>query len=303
MVASALAPKLRATLAVGILAALLLGAIALTQGARLEPADFTFNNGTEIKTVDPAKVTGVPEGRVIRCILEGLVIKDPKDLSPVPGVAERWDISEDKLTYTFHLRENARWTNGDPVTAQDFEWSMLRMLDARTGSEYAYQLFYIQGAEAYHKELVKKGESNAGASIHDPSTVAIKALDARTLEIKLNYPTPYFLELMAFYPVFPVNRRAIQEAKVRWPKSWEVEWVKPEHFVSNGPWTLQSRRINDRIRLVKNEQYWDADNIAFNHHRCVSHRKGHDWRQRVLDWRSGSHRQGQQQRGGRAPRA
>ncbi|MEZ5974907.1 MAG: ABC transporter substrate-binding protein [Planctomycetota bacterium] len=104
---------------------------------------------------DPAKVTGVPEGRVIRCLYEGLVIKDPKDLSPVPGVAKSWDISEDKKTYTFHLRDNASWSNGDPVTAQDFEWSMKRMLDPETAAEYAYQLWY-EGREGLHHRGVPR---------------------------------------------------------------------------------------------------------------------------------------------------
>ena len=264
MDASALAPKIRAAVALGLLGALLLGAVALTRGARLEPADFTFNNGTEVQTLDPATVTGVPEGRVIRCIFEGLVIKDPKDLSPIPGMAERWEISGDGLTYTFHLRQGARWTNGDEVTAQDFEWSMLRMLDPRTGSEYAYQLWYIQGAKEFTTEVHPVGHALAGHSKHDPTSVAIRALDRYTLEIKLNYPTPFFLELMGFYPVFPVNRRNLEEAKERWPDSWEIEWLRPENIVTNGPWKVQSRRVNDRIRLTKNEDYWDADNVAFN---------------------------------------
>ncbi|HPF15149.1 MAG TPA: peptide ABC transporter substrate-binding protein, partial [Planctomycetota bacterium] len=260
---SAFAPKLRAAVAVGLLALVLLGAVALSRGARLEPADFTFNNGSEVQTLDPATVTGVPEGRVIRCIFEGLVIKDPKDLSPVPGMADRWEVSADGLTYTFHIREGARWTNGDPVTAGDFQWSMLRMLHPATGSEYAYQLWYIQGARAFTTEVYPAGDPLAGQPRHPEESVAIRALDDHLLEIQLNSPTPYFLELMGFYPVFPVNRRNLEEARQKWPDSWEIEWLKPENIVTNGPWKLLSRRVNDRIRLVKNHDYWDADHIAF----------------------------------------
>ncbi|MEZ6021726.1 MAG: peptide ABC transporter substrate-binding protein, partial [Planctomycetota bacterium] len=247
-----------------LLAVLLGGALALARGARLEPADFTFNNGTEVQSLDPAKVTGVPEGRVIRCLYEGLVIKDPKDLSPVPGVAKSWDISEDKKTYTFHLRDNASWSNGDPVTAQDFEWSMKRMLDPETAAEYAYQLWYVKGAKAYTTEVYPEGHERSGKAKNDPETVAIHALDDHTLRIELENPTPFFLELMGFYPVFPVNRRALEEAQRKWPTTWETRWQAPGNHVGNGPWKLKSRRINDRIQLVKNEHYWDADNVAFN---------------------------------------
>jgi oligopeptide transport system substrate-binding protein len=263
MVSTQLARKARMASAITLLIALLAGAVALTQGAKLEPADFTFNNGTEVQSLDPAQVTGVPEGRVVTCLYEGLVVKHPKTLAPVPGMAERWEISEDAKTYTFHIRDGAQWTNGDPVTAHDFAWSMKRMLDPRTGSQYAYQLWYVVGAKAFTTEVHPVGHAQAGQPKNSPDSVAIRALDAKTLEIELVSPTTFFMELMGFYPVFPVNRRALEAAKEKWPGSWEVEWMKPENIVTNGPWKLQSRRINDRIRLVKNEDYWDADNVAF----------------------------------------
>ncbi len=263
MVSTSLARKARVASAFTILMALLAGAVALSRGAKLEAADFTFDNGTEVQSLDPALVTGVPEGRVVRCLYEGLVIKDPKTLAPLPGMADTWEISEDARTYTFHIRDGAKWTNGDPVTAHDFAWSMKRMLHPATGSQYSYQLWYIVGAKAFTTEVFPVGDDKAGQPKHSPDSVAIRALDDQTLQIELVTPTPFFMELMGFYPVFPVNRRAMEAAKKKWPRTWEIEWMKPENIVTNGPWNLHSRRVNDRIRLVKNEDYWDADNVAF----------------------------------------
>ncbi len=250
---------LRQLVAFLLLLGVLAGAVLLARGARLEPADFTFNNGTEVQTLDPATVTGVPEGRVIRAIFEGLVIKDPRTLEPLPGVAESWEISADGLTYTFHLRPDARWSNGDRVTADDFLYSYERFLSPATGAEYAYQLWYVRGARAYSTDIDDHGDP-----IHDFSSVGIQAPDESTLVIELEAPTPFFLDLMAFYPLFPVNRRGIEEAKQRFPQTWTTEWLKPENIVTNGPYRIAFRRVNDRIRLVKNELYWDRDNVAFD---------------------------------------
>lgn len=122
------------------------------------PADFTFCNGTEIKTVDPALVVGQPEGRVVWALFEGLVTYDPKTLAPRPGVAEDWTLSPDKRVYTFHLRENARWSDGTPLTAEDFRWSFRRLLHPETASEYAYELWYVVHAEKYTTGQVEIGD-------------------------------------------------------------------------------------------------------------------------------------------------
>ena len=127
----------------------LLNTIFAASSGRLERADFVFKNGTEVQSLDPATVTGVPEGRVIRMLFEGLCITHPETLEPIPGVAESWEIAPDGKTYTFTLRDDASWSNGDPVTAYDFEWSLRRMLHPVTAAEYAYQLWYIRGARAY----------------------------------------------------------------------------------------------------------------------------------------------------------
>ncbi len=125
---------------------------------RPEKADFTFCNGTEIKTVDPALVSGQPEGRVIWAIFEGLTTYHPRTLAPMPGVAERWEISPDGKTYTFFLRKDARWSDGRPVTAEDFRWSFQRLLHPETAAEYAYELWYITHAEEYTGGRVAVGD-------------------------------------------------------------------------------------------------------------------------------------------------
>lgn len=259
MAATSTAIRLRQGLA-GIL---LLGAfgvaLGLASGARLEPADFTFNNGSEVQTLDPATITGVPEGRVVRSLFEGLVVKHPKTLVPEPGMAESWTISEDGLTYQFRIRDTARWSNGDPVTAHDFEWSWQRLLTPLTGANYAEQLFYVEGAHEYYLSL-----ADSDAPDLEWSTVGIRAVDDSTLHVQLKSPTAFFLDLCGFYPLFPVNRGNIESAQRDFPGTWKLEWVRSDKIVTNGPYVVESRRVNDRIRLRKNELYWDADKVAFN---------------------------------------
>ena len=139
----------RRAAAVGLLLGLLALLVRVTGSATLERADFVLNNGTEVSTLDPASVSGVPEGRVMYALYEGLTVRDKRTLESVPGMAEAWELSDDGLTYTFHIRKNARWSNGDPLTARDFEWSWQRLLHPETASEYSYQLWYVAFAEEY----------------------------------------------------------------------------------------------------------------------------------------------------------
>ena len=155
--------------------------------------------GTEPETLDPGKATGVPEATYLGEMFEGLTSLD-KDGQPVPAAAEKWDVSEDGLTYTFHLRDN-KWSNGDPVTAQDFEYAWKRTLSQDLASEYAYMLFPIQGAEDYNK--------NGGSA----DKVGVKAVDDKTLEVHLARPTAYFLELLAHQSYYPVNKNVVDKDK------------------------------------------------------------------------------------------
>jgi oligopeptide transport system substrate-binding protein len=205
-------------------------------------------NGSEPESIDPHIVTGVPEHNVIVALTEGLVSEDPVDLHPVPGTAERWEISEDGKVYTFYLRENAKWTSGDPVTAHDFVRSYQRILTPSVASEYNYMLF-----------LMKNAQSFAEGKIEDFSQVGVEALDDRTLQITLNNPTTYFLSLLNHYTWFPVHMPTIE--KYGSPDDRANPWTKPGNFVSNGPFKLKEWRINDVMIVEKNPDYWDAETV------------------------------------------
>lgn len=229
---------------------------AAASGGRRARAEFAFGNGGEVTTLDPARVTGIPEGRVLRALFEGLTVKHPETLEPLPGVAERWEISAEARRYLFHLREDARWSNGDPVTAQDFVLSWKRLLEPETAAEYAYQLWCVLGARQFSLEPDPMRREELW------SAVGIRAHGERTLEVELEHPTPYFLALTAYFPLYPVHTRSLAEARARWPERWQIEWVRPENLVANGPFRLIDRRINDRMRLARSETYWDRANVA-----------------------------------------
>jgi len=223
---------------------LLGGGVLALQGVTVERADFTFNNSSEPESLDPKVVSGVPEGRVLRCLYEGLTNMHPQTLAPVPGMAERWEISEDGRTYTFHIRKNARWSNGEPLTAKDFEYSWRRFLGPDVPGKYAQLLWLVKKGKAYMEKKASWSE------------VGIRAPDAYTFVVELVHPTAYFLDLCSFYPLFPVRRETVEAH----PKTW----YKPENFVGNGPFILAGRMIRDRIRLKKNPHYWDADSVRLN---------------------------------------
>ncbi|MFT4822223.1 MAG: oligopeptide transport system substrate-binding protein [Halioglobus sp.] len=210
-----------------------------------------YGNGTEPQGLDPHVVTGVPENRLIRAMFEGLAVKNPYTLEPEPGVAERWEFSEDGRVITFHLRDNARWSNGETMTAQDYVWSWRRALNPKMGNLYAYMLFPVKNAEAY-----AKGE------LSNPDELGIRAIDDRTLEVTLTEPTPYFLQLMDHYSTFALHRETLEkfgEATDRFTK-----WTRAENIVSNGPFNLKEWKLNRRITVEKSKTYWDADKVKLN---------------------------------------
>ncbi len=207
-----------------------------------ERADLTFINGAEPETLDPALITGQPEGRLVNALFEGLMSFDENG-GAQPGVAESWTISDDQLVYRFTLRPDAKWSDGTPVTARDFVRSWQRTLTPETGSAYNYQLFYVKNAQAF-----------AEGTLKDFGEVGVKALDDRTLEVTLANPTPFFLDLCAFYTLYPAPIDLIERVG--------DDWIKPQHLINNGPYRLADWRINDIIRLRKNPEYWDAANVA-----------------------------------------
>ena len=221
------------------------GAIFLSScGRPLDRADLVFINGAEPELLDPIKVTAQATGRVTYALFEGLTAFGPA-AKPEPGVAESWEVSEDGLRYTFHLRHNSRWSNGDAVTAGDFVYSWRRALLPEMACEYASQLYYLRNGQPFNE-----------GKVTDPTQLGVEALDDYTLLVTLENPTPYFLDLCAFSTLLPVHRATVE----RYP-DWSS---KAKHFVGNGAYTLREWRLLDRVRLTKNPLYWNASEVALN---------------------------------------
>lgn len=204
-------------------------------------AEFIIGNGAEPQSLDPAKISGVPEHRISMALFEGLVGVDPKTANAVPGLAERWEMNDDKTVYTFHLRKTS-WSDGTPITAQTVVDSWLRTLDPATASEYAYMVgMVVKGADDY----------NTGKA--DASAVAIRAVDDMTFEMTLTGPIPYAVDMLSHYSFAVMPMHAI--------KKYGADWIKPGNFVGNGPFVLESWVPQEKITVVPNEKYWNKDNV------------------------------------------
>ena len=205
--------------------------------------DLRININTEPPTLHPGLATDSTSGTVLRQVLEGLSRINLEGKAEL-AAAEDVKISDDQKTYTFTLRD-ATWSNGDPVTAKDFEYAWKWALDPANASAYSYQLYYLEGGQAFNE-----GTGSADA-------VGVKALDEKTLEVKLVNPTPFFLELTAFYTYLPINSK-IAEANPDWAND------AGENYTTNGPFKLTEWKHSDKIVLEKNEDYWDADTVKLN---------------------------------------
>ncbi|MDV7103107.1 ABC transporter substrate-binding protein [Vibrio sp. TH_r3] len=208
------------------------------EGTKLAKSqELVRGNGTEVASIDPHKTEGVPESHVIRDLLEGLVNQDA-DGNTIPGVAESWE-TEDNKTFIFHLRNNAKWSNGDPVTAEDFVYSFKRAVDPATASPYSWYLEMTN--------MVNAAEIIAGEA--DKETLGVKAIDPYTLEVKLTTAVPYFVMMMGHTTVKPVHKATVEK--------FGDQWTKPENFVGNGAFVMSKWVVNERIEMVPNENYWD----------------------------------------------
>jgi oligopeptide transport system substrate-binding protein len=208
--------------------------------------------GSEPRALDPDLTNGVPEFKIESALFEGLVNSDPKDGSNwIPGVAESWEHSDDYSAWTFHLRNNAKWSNGDPVSANDFVFSIKRVLTPSLGSPFSEFAFVIRGAKEY-----------LGGEIHDFSRVGVHALDRQTVRFDLIGPDPYFLALLTLNSFLPVHMPTVLRFGTIGQR--DSKWTAPENFVGNGPFVLKSWRKNDVIEVVKSPTYWDADRVKLN---------------------------------------
>jgi len=208
--------------------------------------------GTEPRTLDPHISQGVPEHHIIMGLMEGLMEHDPNDQSKrLPGLADRWEHNEDYSVWKFHLRDNAKWSNGDLVTAQDFVFSYKRILTATLGAPYIDALYILKGARDY-----------AAGKITDFNEVGVKALDDRDLQFELIGPTPYFLSAILHTSWFPVHPATI--LKFGRMDERDTKWTRPGNYVGTGPFILKIWKENDVIELVRNPLYWDAANVKLN---------------------------------------
>ena len=237
-------------IAAGVLSALLAGNMAMAAdvpaGVQLsDKQTLVRNSGAEPQSLDPNKIEGVPEANISRDLFEGLLNTSPKDGHPIPGVAESWD-NKDFKVWTFHLRKDAKWSDGTPVTAQDFVYSWQRLADPKTASPYASYLQYGHLANVDDIIAGKKPATDLG----------VKALDDHTFEVTLSEPVPYFYKLLVHPSVSPVPKSAIEK--------FGDKWTQPANIVSNGAYKLKDWVVNERIVLERNTNYWDNAKTVIN---------------------------------------
>ena len=239
----------KSLVAAGILTALVAGNVAtaavVPAGVQLaEKQTLVRNNGSEVQSLDPHKIEGVPESNINRDLFEGLLISDV-DGKPSPGVAEKWE-NKDFKVWTFHLRKDAKWSDGTPVTAQDFVYSWQRLANPNTASPYASYLQY--------GHIVNIDDIIAGKN---PITdLGVKALDDHTFEVTLSEPVPYFYKLLVHSSVSPVPKAAVEK--------YGEKWTQPANIVTNGAYKLKDWVGNERIVLERNTNYWDNAKTVIN---------------------------------------
>ena len=219
------------------------------EAAAVRTQTLLLGNGAEPADLDPQIVTAYTDQNILLALFEGLTAIEEKTSQPVPAASQSWEVSGDGLAWTFHLREGLRWSNGEPLTADDFVQSWRRMLSPSLASEYAYLLFPIKGAEAF----------NAGKT-SDAAGIGVEAPDPRTVRIELARPTPYLPVLVALPPWYPVNPRVLGRFGAMEKRG--TPWTRPGNLVGNGPFTLEEWRPNSRVVVARNASYWNASAVT-----------------------------------------
>jgi oligopeptide transport system substrate-binding protein len=210
-----------------------------------------LGNGAEPQDLDPQIVTGYSDCNILISLFEGLTCIDEATSRAVPGAASRWEITPDGLTYTFHLRPGLVWSNGDAFTAEDFRYSIRRILAPKLAAEYAYLFFALKNAEAY-----------AAGKITDFSEVGVAVPDPLTLQLTLGAPCPYLPDLTAHQAWYPVHRATVE--KFGGGERRGTAWTRPENIVTNGPFVLREWKPNAQIRVERNPRYWDVTHNRLN---------------------------------------
>jgi oligopeptide transport system substrate-binding protein len=243
-------PSLK-SLSIWAAALVLLVAVAACGGSgdgasgKADKQEITVNWGAEPPSLDPGLATDTTSSNILLNVMDPLVKLGP-DLEPVPSLAESWEVSPNGKTVTFHLRPDGRWTNGDPVTAADFEYSWKRTLSSELGADYAYQFFGIVGAQAYN-ECAKNC-----AALRD--RVGVRALNARTLQVQLTSQQPWFLQQAAHHSFLAVHRPTVER--------FGAKWTEAANIVTNGPFKLAAWEHDARIDLAKWPEWRAAETVS-----------------------------------------
>lgn len=209
-----------------------------------QAAVINIHNGADPSSLDPHKITGDWENRIVGDMFEGLVTEDTL-AEPIPGQAISWTVSDDSLVYTFTLRDGISWSDGTPVTAKDFVFALQRLMDPATGADYAYLQYPIKNAEAI----------NAG-DIEDVSQLGVVAIDDKTLEITLESPTAYFIGALTHYTAYPLPQHTLEEHG--------DDWVKVDNIVTNGPYRPTDWVPGSHVTTEKNPEYYDTESLAID---------------------------------------
>ncbi|SHJ32006.1 oligopeptide transport system substrate-binding protein [Clostridium cavendishii DSM 21758] len=241
-----------AVLGVAILGTAFTGCGKAEEKKAAGPKILRYNLGAEPKTIDPGLNNSVEGGTVDVNAFEGLINVDENN-KVTEGVAEKWEISKDGLVYKFNLRKDAKWSDGKPVTAKDFQYAWLRALDPKTASEYATQLYYLKNGEAYNNSENPDWKGSKAKK----EDVGIKVIDDNTLEVTLENPTAYFLSLLSFPTYMPIRQDMVEKDKEGWTR-------KSETYVSNGAFKLKEWKAKDSINFEKNTNYWNAKAIKLD---------------------------------------
>ena len=226
------------------------GTGAATGAAGGEAAEqvITVNWGTEPPSLDPGLAADTTSANILFNIMDPLVKLD-EDLKPVPFAAEKIETSEDGKTVTYTLRDDLKWTNGDPVTAEDFEYSWKRTVSPELGADYAYQFYGIVGAQEYNSCDAKKDDCTALAD-----KMGVNAVDDKTLEVKLTTSQPWFVQQSAHHSFLAVNKKAVEQ--------FGDKWTEPANIVTNGPFKLERWEHSAAIDIVKDPNWRDADSVT-----------------------------------------
>ncbi|WP_062263658.1 ABC transporter substrate-binding protein [Endozoicomonas arenosclerae] len=234
------------TLAASIMAVTSANAAIVPAGTQLaQVQELVRGNGAEPASIDPQKVEGVPGSSVTKDLFEGLVTQDAAG-NTIPGQAESWTVSEDNKTFTFKIRDTAKWSNGDPVTAGDFVFAFQRAVDPETASRYAW---FMEIPTIVNASAIVKGEKPA-------DSLGVKAVDDKTFQVTLEKPVPYFIKMLAHQTTFPVPQKVVEKLG--------DNWTRPGNMVSNGAYKLADWRVNEKIVLERNSNYWNDKATVIN---------------------------------------